>query len=63
MKNDCESMLIHWDGGRIYELIFKRIGLSLRAFQVCQRVPLRISAICIISVREGEERGERKRDA
>jgi hypothetical protein len=54
MKNGSESILKHWDGGRIYELIFKRIGLSQRAFRDCQRVPFRISAICIISVREGE---------
>ena len=54
IKNDSENILIRWDGGRIYELIFKRVGLSPRALQDCQRVTFRISAICIISVREGE---------
>jgi hypothetical protein len=60
MNNGSESILEHWKGGRIYELIFKRIGPSLLAFRDYQRVPFRISAICIISVREGE--GGRKRD-
>ena len=59
-KNGSESILKRWDGRRIYELIFKRIGLSLRAFRDSQRVPFRISAICIISVREGEGWGRER---
>lgn len=60
-KNGSENILKHWDGGRIDELIFKMIGLSLRAFRDCQPVSFRTSAICIISVREGEGRGEKER--